>query len=412
MCALPALPNSASPSIARSSRSTATTRSPVQIAPTPPQRSAPIASRTDPRRPASARIRRHSGSADAGSAIASTVAGSTVNVPRSKAGISSPANDSSASARARRQSPPITATASDGDRRQGLRPRPAPARALAPRFELGEVSRIGDPEEHADDADRPQRELEVLLGLLGQRRVDDRHRARRVLHEQQRAREHHRGHRPRGGIGQRRIGLGQRLGRRGPADELRGRAELERQGGADLRRRRLQHRALQVRQRAVRRAALDRDRRRRAQPLDHPGVRPRRREHQLRGDPLGRGAQLREQARGPRVLEPAPRRRELEVDRVAHERVDEALVGAQDLGARRAPRSSPPPPSPRRPRAPRSPAGRAARPAPRPPARRRARAPGAAPAAAAPCARPPAARSPAPTPRATHPAARARPPAP
>ena len=48
-----------------------------------------------------------------GSAIASTAAGSTVNVPRSKAGISSPSSDSAASAAASCASPLWIATASD-----------------------------------------------------------------------------------------------------------------------------------------------------------------------------------------------------------------------------------------------------------------------------------------------------------
>ena len=101
------------------------------------------------------------------------------------------------------------------------------------------------------------------------------------------------------------------------------------------RRGRLGLRALQVRERRVGRAALDRDRRRLAQPLDDPRVGARRREHQLRRDPLRAGAELGQQPRGAGVLEPAPGGGQLEVDGVADERVDEAerLVGAQDLGA-------------------------------------------------------------------------------
>ena len=135
-------------------------------------------------------------------------------------------------------------------------------------------------------------------------------------------------------VGQRGVGLRERLGGRRAAHELRRRAELERQRGAQLRRGRLGLRALQVRERRVGRAALDRDRRRLAQPLDDPRVAARRREHQLRRDPLRRRAEVDQQPRRPLVLEPAPRGGQLEVDRVADQRVHEAerLVGAQDLG--------------------------------------------------------------------------------
>ena len=120
-------------------------------------------------------MRCHSGSASTGSAIASTVAGSTVNVPRSKTGISSPSSDSAASAAASAASPQRTATASDVIAVSVFAPGPSPRGPRAPGFELGQVRRVGDAEEHADDPDRPQREVEVDLlgGQLGARRVDD-----------------------------------------------------------------------------------------------------------------------------------------------------------------------------------------------------------------------------------------------
>ena len=255
-------------------------------------------------------------------------------MPRSKTGISSPSSDSAASAAASSASPLSTATAKDVIAVSVFAPGPWLRGPGAPGLELAERRRIGDAEEHADDPDRPQREVEVDLigGQLGARGVDDVHRLRRVLHEQQRAREHHRRQPAGDRIGQRRVALPQRLGGRRAAHELGRRAQLERQRVAQLRRGRLGLRALQVRERRLGRAALDRDRRRLAQPLDHPRVAARRRRHQLRRDPLRRGAELEQQPRRARVLEPAPRRRQLAVDRVAHQRVHERLVRAQDLG--------------------------------------------------------------------------------
>ena len=338
MCALPALPNSASPSIARSSSSIAAAGRRSRWLAKPPQRSAPIASSTDPRRPASARIRRHSRLRARRARPSPAPPPAAREVPRSKAGISSPSSDSAASAAASRASPLSTATASEVIAVSVFAPGPCAARAAPPGLQLGQVRGVGDAEEHADDPDRAQRQVAGPRARPAARRSaasTTSIASRRVLHEQQRAGEHDRRQcRARPGRSARRAPA--RAPRRPPVPRTNSAAapsssvSAERSsgaGGSACARCRCASAASGA-PRSIAIAAASRSR-----STTHAS-RARRREHQLRGDPLRARAELGQQPRRAGVLEPAPGGRQLEVDRVADERVDEAerLVGAQDLG--------------------------------------------------------------------------------
>ncbi len=182
------------------------------------------------------------------------------------------------------------------------------------------------------------------------------------------------GARPR--VGQRLADLEQVLRRRRAVRQHLGDAEGEQHLGALLRRGRLLERAAQVGHGALRRAAAHGVAPRPLQQLRGPGGAAARREQQLRRDLLDVRARLAEHLRRALVLQLALGGRELVVDGVAHERVDEAerRLGADDLRAdelarrRRPPRARRGRPARRRAGARRSPRARRSR-AP-PPGRR------------------------------------------
>ena len=125
------------------------------------------------------------------------------------------------------------------------------------------------------------------------------------------------------------LGGGRAVGQR-----LRG-AEREQHAGPPLRRRRLVERAAQVGDGGVGRAAPHRGAPGRLEQVDDAAVAAPRRLEQLRRDLLGGRAGVAQQPRRPLVQQRALARRQLVVDRVAHERVDEPerRVGPQDLRA-------------------------------------------------------------------------------
>ena len=106
--------------------------------------------------------------------------------------------------------------------------------------------------------------------------------------------------------------------------------------GRDAAGRRLVERALEVGDAALGRAALDGGPARLAQLLDHPLLPAPRRGEQVRRDLLGGRAGVEQHARRALVLQLALAERQLLVDGVADQRVDEGdrRLAAQDLGPR------------------------------------------------------------------------------
>ena len=142
--------------------------------------------------------------------------------------------------------------------------------------------------------------------------------------------------RPRGVVVERLVRLGEVPTAARPSVSTSARPSSSSSPGRHAAGARLLERAPQVRDAALRRAAPDGRAARLAQLLGHPLLPAPRRGEQVRRDLLGRRARVEQHARGPLVLELALAERQLLVDGVAHERVDEAerRLAAQDLRPR------------------------------------------------------------------------------
>jgi hypothetical protein len=213
---------------------------------------------------------------------------------------------------------------------QHARAEPGPLGGPDPRERLAVV-----PEEDRDHLDSLDRHPQVRR-RLGGRGAGQRAALGRVAGEQQRLRKGERRGRPRLRVGESVVGHPQVLAR-GRRVHLRGGdPELEVQLAAQLRRRRLLERALEVGQRAVRPAAPAGLAGRRAQQPDGGAVAAARRVQELGGDLLRRRAGTGEHVGGAPVQELALAGRHVDVHDVAHERVDvaERRLGPQDVRPR------------------------------------------------------------------------------
>jgi hypothetical protein len=224
-----------------------------------------------------------------------------------------------------------------GRRRLHLRAQAVALERLAVVGEAIEDAGVGV-EEHRQQLDALDHQAHV--GELGRRLRGGPARERGALvgpaDEQLGLGERERGRRLGGRVGQPLVGKREVLDRQRRVGLGGGQAGVEVQRRAQVGRRRLLQRTLQVDQRVLGPAAADRLAGGRAQQLDRRGVAAARRRHELGGDLLVGGVGGGEHGGGAAVLELALAGRDVEVDGVAHERVHEAErgVGPQDVGTR------------------------------------------------------------------------------
>ena len=201
-----------------------------------------------------------------------------------------------------------------------------------------QVGRRADAEPAHDHLEREQAAALVgeLVGQIRGRAAGERGGLVGPVGEDQRVDERVRHQRPHAGIGERLVRLLEVLdGGRALGQHL-GETELGQQLGPPGGRRGLLQRPPQDRDAALRRPAPDGHARGVAQLPGDPLLPAARRPQQVRRHVLGRRARLAQHARGVLVLELALAQRQLLVDGVAHERVDEAQrrFRPQDLGPR------------------------------------------------------------------------------
>ena len=191
---------------------------------------------------------------------------------------------------------------------------------------------------------RLQRRTQVLLARRERSRglAAEGGRLVRAGGEEQRAAEAVGDPSARDGVVQQLVRLSEMLGGGRPARQRLRSTQRDQHGRAAVGGRRLLQRALQVGDGGVGRAAPHRGGARVLQQRDRPRAAAARRLQQLRRDLLGRRARVVQQLRRALVQQPALPRRQLVVDRVADQRVDEPerRIRAQDLDARELARRS------------------------------------------------------------------------